>query len=214
MPEGKERTPVNLGFLASHNGSNMQAIIDACAAGRLRARPVVVISNNADSGALARARNCGIPAFHLGSRRYPDADELDRAIADKLLEHDVQLLILAGFMKRLGPHTLARFAGRVVNIHPALLPAYGGRGMYGSRVHEAVIAAGEKETGISVHLVDDQYDTGPMIAERRVPVLPGETAAQLAARLLPMEHELYVETIRRIIAGEIAACMPAPGAGA
>ena len=152
---------MKIGFLASHNGSNMQAIIDACKSGELRATPAVAISNNSDSGALARARREGIPHCHLSSKTHPDPGLLDQAILDAVAKHCVDVVILAGYMRKIGPKTRARFAGRILNIHPALLPKFGGKGMYGLRVHEAVLAAGETETGVSIHIVDEEYDTGP-----------------------------------------------------
>ena len=194
---------LNLGFLASHNGSNMQAVINACRSGRLNAKPVVVISNNMDSGALERARNENIPCFHLSGRTHPDPEDLDREIVDVLLNHDVNLVILAGYMKKIGPVTLATFPGHIINIHPGLLPEYGGQGMYGRRVHEAVLAAGARETGVTIHVVDPIYDHGPILALRRVRVKTSDSADTLAKRVLAVEHELYVDTIARIISGEI-----------
>ncbi len=194
---------MRLGFLASHNGSNMQAIIDACRAGRLAASPVVVISNNADSGALERARNEGIPCYHLSGRTHPDPEDLDREIVDVLLKHGVNLTLLAGYMKKVGPVTLATFPGHVLNIHPGLLPDYGGPGMYGRRVHEAVLAAGARTTGATVHVVDAIYDNGPVLAVRKTAVKKSDTVETLARRVLALEHELYTETISRIICGEI-----------
>jgi len=193
-----------LGFLASHRGSNMQAIIAACHNGRINAEPALVISNNRDAMALQRAASAGVPAMHLAAGDFPDAQALDAAIAAALKDHDVGLVILAGYMKHLGPLTLAAFPNRVINIHPGLLPHYGGKGMYGSRVHAAVVAAGEKETGITVHLVDGEYDHGATLAVQRVAVLPGESAEELAVRMLPLEHELYVSTISAIVAGQIS----------
>jgi phosphoribosylglycinamide formyltransferase-1 len=111
---------------------------------------------------------------------------------------------LAGYMKRLGPRVLDRWRGRIVNVHPSLLPAFGGQGMYGARVHEAVLAAGASVTGVTIHLVTEEYDQGPALAQREVPVFPGDTAEALAARVLPEEHALYVETLGRIARGEIA----------
>ncbi|MCP4644230.1 MAG: phosphoribosylglycinamide formyltransferase, partial [bacterium] len=192
---------MNIGFLASHNGSNMQAIVDACTHGTLQAVPAVVISNNSRSGALERARREGIPWYHLSGKTHPDPCALDRAILVALAGHDVDLIVLAGYMKKLGPRTLARFDGRMLNIHPALLPKYGGKGMYGMHVHEAVIAAGETESGVSIHLVDAEYDTGPVIAQARVPVEPGDTPETLAARVLEREHTFFVETLQRIVVG-------------
>ena len=196
--------PLRLGFLASHNGSNMQAILDACKAGHLAAQGAVVISNNSDSGALARARQEGIPACHLSSHTHPGPGTLDRAIGAALIAHEVEVVCLAGYMKRLGPQTLAAYRGRVLNIHPALLPKFGGEGFYGRAVHQAVLAAGEAESGPTVHLVDEEYDHGPVLAQARVPVLPGDTPDTLAARVLAQEHRLYAETLQKIATGEIA----------
>jgi len=194
---------MNIGFLASHNGSNMQAIIDACKAGTLKAIPAVIVSNNGDSGALARAEKEGIPGYHLSSKTYLNPEELDQAILDAMLKHEVDIIVLAGYMKKLGTRTLSRFSGRILNIHPALLPKYGGKGMYGMRVHEAVLAAGETETGVTIHVVDSDYDTGPIIAQARVPVEPTDTAQTLAARVLKQEHILYPEVLKKIITGDI-----------
>ncbi len=200
---------MNIAFLASHRGSNMQAIIDACKSGLLAARPVVVISNNADSGALARARAEGIPTRHLSSRDIADEDELDQCIANTLLQYETELVVLAGYMKRIGPRTLAAFPCRIINIHPCLLPRYGGKGMYGMRVHEAVIAAGDRESGVTIHMVTDEYDEGTVLAQRKVVVEQSDDAESLAKKVLAVEHTLYVETIRNIISGEIA--LPASG---
>ncbi len=194
---------LELGFLASHGGTNMQAIIDACKEGRLRAEPRVVISNNSGSGALERAGREDIPAHHLSNRTHPDPGELDKAILATLQQHQVELVCLAGYMKRLGPATLSAYRGRILNIHPALLPKFGGRGFYGDAVHKAVLAAGEMESGASVHLVDEEYDHGPILAQRRVGVRPDDTPDTLAARVLEQEHVLYAETLQQIATGQI-----------
>jgi phosphoribosylglycinamide formyltransferase-1 len=195
--------PTKLGFLASGRGTNMQAIIDACNSGRLDAEPVVVISNNADALALNRADREHIPAFHLGARLFTDPDELDQRIAETLMQHGAELVILAGYMKKLGPRTLAAYAGRVINVHPALLPKFGGRGMYGDNIHRAVLAAGEPETGVTIHVVEEKYDSGPVLAQRKVKVEPGDTVQTLGARVLAVEHELFVETIGAVLQGKI-----------
>jgi phosphoribosylglycinamide formyltransferase-1 len=197
------RMKLRLGFLASHGGSNVQAIIDACRAGVLDAEPCVVISNNSEAQVLERARNLGVATWHLSSHTHPSPDALDSAILETLLSHDVNLVALAGYMRKLGPRTLAHFRGRVLNIHPALLPKFGGTGMYGKRIHEAVLAAGERETGVTIHLVTEEYDQGPILAQRRVPVMPDDTADSLAARVLEVEHQLYPETLQRIVRGEV-----------
>ena len=198
-----EPTPLRLGFFASHGGTNMQAIIDACNDGRLAATPCVVISNNSVSEALNRARRESIPAYHLSRRTNPSPGELDRRTAAVLGRHRVNLVVLAGYMRKLGPPVLSRYPRRVLNVHPALLPRFGGEGMYGRAVHEAVLAAGETETGATVHVVDEEYDSGPVLAQSRVPVLPGDDVERLRGRVLEREHRLYVETLQRIATGEI-----------
>jgi phosphoribosylglycinamide formyltransferase 1 len=194
---------LRLGFLASHGGSNVQAILDACREGRLDAEPCVVISNNSDAAVLDRAMAARVPAFHLSAHVHPDPARLDEAILATLEKHRVNLIVLAGYMKKLGPKTLARYRGRVLNIHPALLPKFGGRGMYGHHVHDAVLAAGETESGATVHLADAEYDTGRILAQRTVPIPAGDTPEGLAARVLEVEHQLYAETLQRIARGEI-----------
>ena len=194
---------LRLGFLASHGGSNVQAIIDACRSGKLDATPCVVICNNSDAQVIVRARAAGIATRHLSSHTHPSPEALDIAMLAALREHDVNLIVLAGYMRKLGPRTLAHYRGRVLNIHPALLPKFGGAGMFGHHVHEAVIAAGEKESGVTIHLVTEEYDQGPILAQRKIPVLPGDTAESLAARVLEVEHALYAETLAKIASGEI-----------
>lgn len=195
--------PLRLGFLASGGGSNMQAILDACDEGRLHAQARVVIGNNSKSGALRRAGAAGLPCFHLSGQTHPDPAYLDAAICDALRSHGAQVVCLAGYMKLLGPKTLSAYRGHIVNIHPGLLPRHGGQGFYGSRVHEAVLASGDSESGATVHVVDEVYDHGPVLAQATVPVEPGDTPESLAARVLQVEHRLYPETLQRIADGEI-----------
>ena len=197
------RRVLQLGFLASHRGTNLQAILDACETGRLQARPRVVISNNSDSGALQRARKMGVPAAHLSTYTHPEPGALDEAILAILQAYGVEVVCLAGYMKRLGPRTLAAYRGRVLNIHPSLLPKFGGQGFYGEVVHRAVLAAGVRETGATVHLVDEEYDHGQVLDQVQVPVEPGDSVETLSARVLQQEHRLYVRTLQRIASGEI-----------
>jgi phosphoribosylglycinamide formyltransferase-1 len=194
---------VNLAFFASGRGSNMQAVFDACNSGRLEAKPCMVISNNSASEALARARREGIPAYHFSTATNPDPVQLDLAILSALQAHQTGLVILAGYMKKLGEKTLSAYQGRVINIHPALLPKYGGEGMYGVHVHEAVIASGDQETGVTIHLVDRDYDHGDILAQTRVPIFKGDTALSLAERVLEREHTFLVETLEHILEGKI-----------
>lgn len=181
----------------------MQAIFDAVLSGRLKAKLCVVISNNSNSTSLERARQHQIPWRHLSSKTHPDPDDLDRAILSTLIEHNVNLVIMAGYMKKLGPNTINHFKNRILNIHPALLPKFGGKGMYSKSVHEAVLASGDKVTGATIHLVNENYDRGVIIAQKEVSVLEGDTVDSLAARVLKVEHKLYSETLQKISEGSI-----------
>ena len=194
---------LRLGMLASHGGTNMQAIIDACHDGRLEAEPRVVISNNSRSGALKRARQAGISGRHISGVTHPDLEVLDREMLAVLERHGVEVICLAGYMKKVGDAVLSAYAGRILNIHPALLPKYGGKGFYGDAVHAAVLAAGERESGVTVHLVDEVYDHGSVLAQRTVAVLEEDTVRTLGARVLEQEHAIYAETLQKIAIGEI-----------
>ena len=194
-------SPLKLGFLASGNASSARAIVAAIRAGALAAEPRLLVSNNRSAPALAFAAEMGVPALCIPTRGDPDA--ADARLAEAMAGHDVQLIVLSGYLRQLGPRTLGRYAGRVLNIHPGPLPAFGGHGMYGRRVHEAVIAAGAAESGVSIHLVDEEYDRGPVIARRSVPVAPGDTPESLEARVTALEPAFFVETLSRIARGEI-----------
>ncbi len=192
---------LRLGFLASHGGSNMQAIIDAIKAGKLDAEAAVLISNNSHSGALEKAKNEGIKHFHISSKTHGDKEA--ETIFNILKEQQVDLVILAGYMKKIGDEVLSEYKGKILNIHPALLPKFGGSGMYGMNVHTAVIEAKEKESGPTVHLIDEYYDRGRILAQTKVPVKEDDTPETLAARVLKSEHLIYAETIQKIASGEI-----------
>ncbi len=190
--------PLKLGFLASHSGSSMRGIVGAIRAGTLDAQALLVVGNNSDSAALAWAREQGLPARHISGRTEGSPEAADLAIAEAMTGAGVELLVLSGYLRPVGPVTLERYRGRILNIHPALLPRHGGQGMYGRFVHEAVLAQGDAETGATVHVVDGEYDHGPVVAQRRVPVLAGDTPETLAARVMAVEPELFVETLRDI----------------
>jgi phosphoribosylglycinamide formyltransferase-1 len=193
-----------IAVLASHTGTVLQAIIDACVDGRLPADVCLIISNNSGSGAAQRAERHGIAFRHLSGQTHADEAALDAAILEALLERRADIVFLAGYMKRLGSRTLARFQGRILNTHPALLPKFGGQGMYGARVHAAVLAAGDSVTGVSVHRVEEgEYDTGKVIAQCEVPVLPGDDVEALSARVQTRERQFVVETLARIARGEL-----------
>jgi phosphoribosylglycinamide formyltransferase 1 len=196
---------MNVAVLASGEGTTLQAVLDACAQQRLAARVGVVISNNRGAGALRRAAGAGVPARHLSAVTAGGAARLDQALRDTLLEFDTQWVLLAGYLKQLGPLTLAAFAGRIVNTHPALLPEFGGQGMYGMNVHRSVLAAKRTVSGATVHWVDAHYDTGAVIRQVRVPVEAGDSADSLAARVQAAERELIVEVLAAAAAGRLAA---------
>ena len=195
-----------LAVLASHGGSVLQAVIDAVEAGDLHMEIVLVISNNSGSTALRRAAECGIKGQHLSGHTHRDPALLDGAMVAALQNSRANWILLAGYMKKLGPQTLTAFRNQIVNTHPALLPRYGGRGFYGRKVHAAVLAAGDGETGATVHLVEDEYDSGPVLSQVRVPVRADDTVADLEERVKTAERKLIVATLaelanRRQVAG-------------
>ncbi|HKC81046.1 MAG TPA: phosphoribosylglycinamide formyltransferase [Gemmatimonadaceae bacterium] len=186
--------PSRLAVLASGRGSNLQAIIehfDSIARERI-AKVVLVASNRADSPALLRAATASIDTAAFNPN--DDGSEL-LALLQKFR---IDLVVLAGYLKLISPKVISEYAGRIINIHPALLPAFGGEGMYGARVHEAVIASGAAETGVTVHLVDDDYDRGPILAQWRVRVDKSDTAESLAARVLNVEHVVYPRVVEMV----------------
>jgi len=182
--------------LASGRGSNLAALLSAIEKGELHASIVAVISNKAEAGALDIARTHGIPAFHLSTDPLPSPEEFDQALLQTLQEHRVEVIALAGYLKKLSSNIIRAYKHRIVNIHPALLPAFGGKGMYGHKVHQAVLDYGCKVSGVTVHLVDEEYDTGPPILQRCVPVNEDDTAETLAARVLGQEHQIYAEALQ------------------
>ena len=198
---------VNLAVFASGRGSNLGVLAQRVADGRLPARIAVVLSNNSDSdsGALAIARRHRIPAVHLSGVTHPDADAFRDAMLGHLESHRIGLIVLAGFMKLIPAQVVARYPRRIVNIHPAPLPRFGGRAMYGLVPHRAVLAAALRESAVCVHYVTAEYDQGPLIASRPVPVRPDDTPETLQRRAAAAEHDLYWRVIAELIAGATAA---------
>lgn len=195
--------PVGIGVLASGGGSNFEALARAAQEGRLGGAAVrLLISNKAGASALTRAEKLGVEALALDPKNFPSRSDFYRRAADEFKKRNVSLICLAGYLLKIEPNFLKQFSGRVLNIHPALLPKFGGAGMYGHHVHEAVLRAGERESGCSVHLVDDEFDHGPVLAQARVPVLPEDTPESLAARVLEQEHKLYPETVKKFLEGK------------
>ena len=199
---------MNLGVLASHEGTTLQSLLDAFAERRIDGRVAVVVSNNSDAGALRRARQAGVHAVHLSLTTHAEPAALDAAIRNVLVAAAVDVVFLAGYMKKLGPLVLRAFEGRILNTHPALLPRFGGPGMYGDRVFEAVLESGEAESGVSIHLVDAEYDSGTIVRQCKVPVFRGDSLDDLKARVRAREKEFVVETLAEIANGKIRLVAP------
>ncbi|MDQ3879757.1 MAG: phosphoribosylglycinamide formyltransferase [Chloroflexota bacterium] len=187
---------MRLGVLVSGRGSNLEAVLEAVADARLPAlQPGLVISNRAGVRALDVAARHGVPWVVLEARAFASRADRDAAIGRALTDAGVRLALLAGYDEILRATYFAAYSGRTINIHPSLLPAHGGRGMIGLAVHEAVLAAGDAETGVSIHEVTPELDAGPLLAQRRVAVVRGQPAAGLAGRVLVEEHRLLVDTL-------------------
>ena len=195
---------MRLAVLASHEGSTLQALIDACATRTLNAEVVLVVSNNSKAGALRRAAAANIDTRHISAKTHGSEDDANRAIANALAETKADWVLLLGYMKKMGEAILCQFSGRIINTHPALLPDVGGQGFFGRKVHEAVYAAGVSETGATLHIVGQDYDTGPIIAQIRVPVLSGDDVDAIEKRVKTAERKLLVDTLRQLEAGGCA----------
>ena len=193
--------PLKIGFLASGNGTSARAILAAIRAGDLAAEPRLMVSNNKSAAALAFAAGEGVPTLCIPTQADPAG--ADARLAAAMGAHGVELIVLSGYLRQLGPETLARYAGRILNIHPGPLPAFGGHGMYGRRVHEAVIAAGVAASEITIHVVDEEYDHGPVLFRQAIPLAPGETAESLEAKLTAREPAVFVEVLKRLAAGDL-----------
>lgn len=190
---------LRIAVLVSGGGSNLQAILDAIDSGKLDfARVELVISSNREAYALKRAENRGIPTIVIDDRDWPDPRERDDRLLEVLDEWNPDLIVLAGYMKILPESIVARFPRRIINIHPSLIPRFCGEGFYGMRVHRAVLEAGETTSGATVHYVDEGVDTGEILLQEQVPVLPGDTPESLAARVLETEHRILPEVINRL----------------
>ena len=195
---------MRLAVLASHEGSTLQALIDACATRTLNAEVVLVVSNNSKAGALRRAATANIDTRHISAKTHGSEDDANQAIANALAETKADWVLLLGYMKKMGEAILCQFSGRIINTHPALLPDFGGQGFFGRKVHEAVYAAGVSETGATLHIVGQEYDTGPIIAQIRVPVLSGDDVDAIEKRVKTAERKLLVDTLRQLEAGGCA----------
>lgn len=203
MPPHPRTQPMRLAVFASGGGSNFQALLDAIGAGRLSAEAALLVADRPGAGALERAEAHGVPAAVLDPKAYAGPAVYTEALLDTLRRHEVSFIALAGYLKKVPPAIVGAFAERMLNIHPSLLPAFGGRGMYGRRVHQAVLDYGARWTGVTVHLVDEAYDTGPVVLQQPVPVRWSDTPETLAARVLGVEHRLYPEALRLFAQGRV-----------
>ncbi len=192
---------MKLAFLASHNGSAAKAIATACLNGKIAAIPHLLISNNEGANALVWAREL---QFKTAVINASNAQNPDAVIADLLIDNGIDLVICSGYMRLIGPETIAAVHGGILNIHPALLPKYGGKGMYGSHVHKAVFDAKDAETGATIHLVDSEYDRGRILAQKKIPVLPSDSAGDIEDKVKALEPDFYIETLQKILSGDIA----------
>jgi phosphoribosylglycinamide formyltransferase-1 len=192
-----------IGVLVSGGGSNMQAVLEAIAAGTIHGDIVLVIADRPGAYALERARSANIATEVITPADFTSRAAFSQALGDRLQAADVELVLYAGFMRIVTPELTDRFAGRMINIHPALIPSFCGPGFYGHRVHEAVLAAGVKVSGCTVHFVEDVVDGGPIILQRTVPVLEDDTPETLAARVLVEEHRALPEAVRLYCAGRL-----------
>jgi phosphoribosylglycinamide formyltransferase-1 len=197
-----------IAVFASGGGSNLQALIDRIRSGELPVEIAFVLSNNSKSGALEKARAFGAPAYHVSAQSEGGEGTAAARMLALLDGHQADLLVLAGYMKPVPSEVLARMRNRVVNIHPALLPAFGGQGYYGHKVHEGVVTRGCQYTGLTIHMVNERYDEGQVLLQRIVPVPPGSTADEVGALVLKLEHAWYWRVIRAFATGAIR---PLPG---
>ncbi len=187
-------------MLVSGFGTNLQAIIDAVKTGRLSYLDIaVVISNKKDIFALERGKNAGIETVFLDPKNFTNSIDYDKKLIEMIGNYNVDLIVLAGYMRVLTEDFVNAFKNKIINIHPALLPDFGGKGMYGKNVHEAVLKSGVKESGCTVHFVTTEVDSGPIIAQRKVSVIPGDTVESLSKRILNEEHKLLIEAIEKIL---------------
>lgn len=194
---------LKIGVLVSGSGSNLQAIINTVRRKKIRAEIGIVISSKADAYALTRAGKYQIPTLYMDPKLYPDREAYTRAITDELKKRGVGLVCLAGFMSILTAYFVQSFPLKTINIHPALLPAFGGVGMYGHYVHEAVLRSGTKYSGCTVHFVNEGCDTGPIILQQAVRVQDNDTTETLAKRILKYEHKIYPLAIKYFAEGRL-----------
>jgi phosphoribosylglycinamide formyltransferase-1 len=199
----RTNAPVRVAVFCSGSGTNLQALLDAEADGRLQAAIALVVSNRRGAFALERARSAGKATLHFSPKNFANEQAYAEALLGELKKHEIALVCLAGYLKKLPVAVVHAYAGRIVNIHPAPIPEFGGPGMYGHHVHEAVIASGRRHSGPTVHFVDEEFDSGPTIAHVPVEVRSDDTPETLAARVLEAEHRLYPRVVAALATGRI-----------
>jgi phosphoribosylglycinamide formyltransferase 1 len=197
--------PIRIAVLVSGQGrgSNMQAIVDACRSGKVNGEVGLVVGVNDDAPAMERARSAGVPTAAISPKSLDSSEAYDAALLKTLMDHTIDLICLAGYMRVLGQDIVDAYRGRIMNVHPALIPSFCGKGMYGHHVHEAVIARGVRVTGVTVHFVDEDYDTGPIILQTVVLVEQDDTPDDIAARVLVQEHKTYTDAIALFSEGRL-----------
>ena len=197
------RKPARLVMLASGTGTTVSAFCEAMEKGEIPAQIVAVITNESKAGVVSVAKKHQIPCS-LVKYQKEDVEGWDRLLLETVKKYDPDLILLAGFLKKIGPLMLSYFKNRILNSHPALLPEFSGQGMYGLRVHSAVISHKKTETGVTIHLVNENYDEGRILAQKKLPVLPGETPSELEKRVKVLEKALYIQTVTKILHGDIS----------
>ena len=203
FPELERRQPCRIAVMASGGGSNLQALLNANADGRLHAPVGLVIANRSDAGALMRAESAGVAHVHLSEQNAGSPEVFASSLIELLSQNEITHVVLAGYLKRMPSAVIEHMGGRVLNIHPSLLPSFGGPGLYGRRVHEAAIAFGACVSGVTVHWVDDTYDHGRPILQRACPVEPEDTPETLAGRVLRLEHDTLWRVLEAVAVGDI-----------
>jgi len=194
---------LKVAVFASGRGSNFASILDAVKSNRLHVSIELLLTNNPEAGVLAIARESNIPGIIISRGSFESREEFLDTMLSALKNHGIEMIVLAGYMKKIPPEVISQYSNRILNIHPALLPSFGGKGMFGHHVHEAVLQTGCKVTGVTVHIVDEVYDRGPIVAQSCVPVHDDDTVESLAVRVLKTEHRLYPEVVQLFAEGRV-----------
>jgi phosphoribosylglycinamide formyltransferase-1 len=194
---------INIAFFASHGGSNFQSIVENIQSGNINANASLLISNNSDCFAFQRAEKLGVPYKHIASSQFEDSQLFQNAILSVLDDYKIDLIVLAGYMRKIPISIIQKYKNRILNIHPALLPKYGGQGMYGMNVHTAVHEAGDTISGATVHIVSEEYDEGRILKQWTVAIEKSDTPEAIAEKVLAIEHKIYSETVKEIANGTI-----------